>query len=224
MYLPPNYMNYGAQPIGYGYVQPQRFIAQPVYAPYPGAPLPIAQPPRPNRFRYCLHPLGLLRFLLILILIGVVTAASLVRNSHFAITNESGIDKSVWISTLVFGCVGLVTSMLIFLAYLSKCVWLPACRLLPWTLLFGLFDLAWSIPLIILGSFCAWREHTNQVIGGDFRNRRINKGAFGVTAAMALLAGVLFFLSALLHFFFGAKFLKEKKAQVAAEQQMGRRL
>ncbi len=85
----------------------------------------------------------------------------------------------------------------------------------------GLFDLGWSAAMIILGSFCAHREKlidnarfsavnlalgpaqlTSAVFGG------MNRGAFGSAAAFALLAGVVFFVSALLHIAYALRIKK----------------
>ncbi len=130
-------MNYGIpvqyvpQPVGYVV---RSAPVQQIYAPYPQQQ--VVQPKQARSKSWI--PLALLRLLLVLTLIGAVTAAAKIRNNDLGI-KENKVDKSVWITTLVFSCVGLVTSLLILLAYLSQCVFLPGCRLVPWTILVSLF-------------------------------------------------------------------------------------
>jgi hypothetical protein len=69
--------------------------------------------------------------------------------------------------------------------------------------------------MIILGSFCAHRE--KQLDADRFRLgilssvfAGINRGALGSAAAFALLAGVLFFFSFLLHVIYALKIKKSR--------------
>jgi hypothetical protein len=143
MNLPPAYMNYGQpQRVSYAqqpqrvsyvqqpqqvsyiqprveYVQPQRvaysyrpsYIVQPVQQPIA---VKEVKPVRAKRSLVSLFPLWIIRFLLILACIGTFIAAALARNKKFNTADQSFYSQ-VWISTLVFACVGFGACFLIFI-------------------------------------------------------------------------------------------------------------
>lgn len=235
MNLPPAYMNYGQpqrvsyvqQPQRVSYIQPRVEYVQPQRVAYSYRPSYIAQPVqqpvvvkevkpvRAQRSLVSLFPLWIIRFLLILACIGTFIAAALARNKKFG-TGDQSFYSQVWISTLVFSCVGFGACFLFFILLVTP----VALKAYPLVLLAGLFDLLWSPAMIILGSFCAHREKqldaqrfnilTNPtgILSSVFAG--INRGALGSAAAFALLAGVLFFFSFLLHVIYALKIKKSR--------------
>ena len=74
---------------------------------------------------YLESTLCLIRVLLIISLIATVIASALVRNTDWAVRAESSYNVSVWLSVLVFSCVELALSLLIFLFFAFNFVNLP---------------------------------------------------------------------------------------------------
>jgi len=214
--IPPTYQYYQPPPtqMRYTYVptivrpQPQYIsYAQPIYAAPPVA-APVAAPVLKQGIgcnsNYLKSPLGLLRLLLIPSLIGAVISAALIRTRSYTGYQESSWNTSVWITTLVFACVGLATALLIFLFNVCNCINLNAKVNSPCTILFALFDLAWFAALTVLGAFCARREAvggfygTGSSLGEKFNIQGLSQGVFGITAAFCLLSALLHLLSGLL--------------------------
>jgi hypothetical protein len=143
MHLPPSYMNYGQpQPVQYASYQPRsvQYVSQPRVVQYvqqprvqyvqqprvqyvQQQPVPVQQvKPVKQQNQFSLVPLWLIRLLLILLCIGVLIASALVRNNKFKVEPGS-FYNNVWITTLVFGCVGFAACLLFFILVIARAVW-----------------------------------------------------------------------------------------------------